>query len=253
MPSALAIPDLARLRAEVRAIEAAASGDPERLPFGIAAMDSKLGGGLAVGALHEAAGATSSLNDDAAAALFIAGIAARRGGTVLWVLKHNDLFAPALAQAGLAPDRLIYAECRRDEDVLAVMEEGLRHGSLAAVVGETGRTTMTATRRLQLAAEQSGTTALMLKRWRRNGEDPLAASSAAVTRWRIGCVPSAELAASGIERARWRVELARQRSGPSHQWIMEGTDEAGRLAPPADASNGPAAAGRWEAAARHVA
>src|SRR3546814_13374279 len=74
-------------------------------------------------------------------------------------------------QAGLPPDRVLYAEARSDEEVLAVMEEGLRHGGLAAVVGEVARVSMTSTRRLQLAAEEGGTTALMLKRWRKNGED----------------------------------------------------------------------------------
>src|SRR3546814_13775616 len=63
-------------------------------------------------------------------------------------------------QAGLPPDRVLYAEARSDKEVLAVMEEGLRHGGLAAVVGEVARVSMASTRRLQLAAEEGGTTAL---------------------------------------------------------------------------------------------
>jgi protein ImuA len=224
------------------------------LPFGIDEVDQRLaGGGLAAAALHEVTAATNSLNDDAAAALFSAGIAARSGGSVLWVLTRRDLFAPALALAGLPPNRVIYAECRRDEEALAVMEEGLRHGSLAAVVGEIGRMTMTATRRLQLAAENSGTTALMLRRWRRSGEDPLASPSAAVTRWRIGCAPSLQLPVRGVGRPRWNVELARQRGGPPHTWILEGVDEAGRLALPAEPSHRSAEADRWAAQVRSAA
>ncbi|MCA1653502.1 MAG: ImuA family protein [Sphingomicrobium sp.] len=227
------------------------------LPFGIEAIDERLcGAGLACGALHEITGTSGNLNDDAAATLFTAGIASRcaaESGTVLWALTRRDLFAPALAQVGLRPDRLIYAECRRDEEALAVMEEGLRHGSLAAVIGEIGRMTMTATRRLELAAENSGMTALVLKRWRRSGEDPLAQPSSAVTRWRIGCVPSKPLPVSGIAQSRWRIELVRQRGGPPHQWILEGTDEAGRLAYPAEPFHRSAAADRSEAPARHAA
>lgn len=243
------------LRAEVRAIEAAGRGcASESLPFGIAGMDERLvGNGLAVAALHELTAASSSLNDDAATTLFTAGVAARAGsGTVLWVMRRRDLFAPALAQAGLPPERLVYAECRRDEDALAVMEEGLRHGGLSAVVGEIDRASMTATRRLQLAAEGSATIALLLRHWRR-GADPLTAPSAAATRWRIGCVPSFKLPTQGIARPRWRIELVRQRSGPPHQWIMEGTDEAGRLALPAEPSHRSASADRGEGAARHAA
>lgn len=228
---------LAALRAEVGAIERSglAGGDGACLPFGIGAVDGRLaGGGLAV-ALHEAAAASPAPGDEAAATLFLAAAAARfaiakAGGQVLWALARRDLFAPGLALAGLTPERLIYAECRRDEEVLAVMEEGLRHGGLAAMVGEVGRAAMAATRRLQLAAEEGGTPALMLRRWRRADADPLAAPSAAATRWRIASAPSSPLAMPGIGRARWHVELARQRGGAGHEWILEAPDAEARLA-----------------------
>ncbi len=227
---------LAALRAEVRALESfGAARGGEVLPFGVDAIDSRLfGGGLAVAALHEAAADRPSLADDAAATLFVAAIAARRPGTLLWALARRDLFAPGLALAGLAPDRILYAECGGNEDVLAVMEEGLRHGGLAAVVGELSRVAMASTRRLRLAAEESGTMALMLKRWRRSGEDPLGAPSAATTRWRIASAPSVELPVTGIGRPRFHLTLARQRGGEPRQWIMEGPDEQGRLALPAE-------------------
>ena len=237
---------LAALRAEVRAIESAGSGGlRECLPFGMEAIDARLaGGGLAIPALHEMSGARAEPGDDAAATLFIAAIAARLEGPVLWALSRRDLFAPGLALAGLGPAKVLYAECGRDEDVLAVMEEGLRHGGLGAVVGEIGRVGMASTRRLQLAAEEGGTTALMLKRWRRNGEDPLLVPSAAMTRWRIGCAPSEALPVPGIGRPRWRLELARQRGGEPFQLITEGPDNEGRLALPAEPSNRSPAADR---------
>jgi protein ImuA len=241
------------LRAEVKAIEsAAAAGERACLPFRADAIDRRLaGGGLTVPGLHEIAGAGAGLGDDAAATLFIAGIAARlaieqAGGTILWVLSRRDLFAPGLAQAGLGPDRILYAECRSDEEVLAVMEEGLRHGGLAGVVGEIGRVAMASTRRLQLASEEGGTAALMLKRWRKAGEDPLLVPSAAVTRWRIACVPSAQLPVPGVGRPRWRVELARQRGGEPFHLIMEGTDAEGRLALPAESRGRPDSQARGE-------
>jgi protein ImuA len=224
---------LSALRAEVRAIECAVTtrGGAGVLPFGVGTVDRRLaGGGLALGALHEAAGAGASLSDEAAATLFVAAIAARLPGTVLWALGRRDLFAPGLAGAGLGPERVLYAECGRDEEVLAVMEEGLRHGGLAAVVGEAGRAGLAATRRLQLAAEESGTAALMLRRRRRGGEDPLGSPSAAATRWRLACLPSGKLPVPGVGRPRWRLILARQRGGEPYEWIMEGPDAEGRLA-----------------------
>jgi protein ImuA len=230
---------LASLRAAVRALESPAGrGAGAVLPFGIDAVDRRLTeGGLAVAALHEAAAERAGLPDEGAATLFLASIAARREGTVLWALARRDLFAPGLAQAGLGPDRLLCAECWRDEDVLAVMEEGLRHGSLAAVIGEARRVPMAATRRLQLAAEEGGTPALLLRRWRKAGEDPLAAPSAAVTRWRIASAPSAPLGVAGIGRARWRVALSRQRGGEPHHWILEAPNAEARLAFPAGAQH----------------
>src|SRR3954470_1051955 len=223
---------LAALREEVRAIErsgfAGAAPAPSCLAFGIPELDERLaGGGLACG-LHEAAPGSPSPRDQAAATLFLAALAARfamaRGeeGQVLWALSRRDLFAPGLAQAGLTPDRLLYDECRNDEEVLAVMEEGARHGGLAAMVGEIGRLAMASARRLQLAAEQGGGAALMLRRWRKADVDPLGAPSPALTRWRIACAPSAALPYErigpyeGIGRARWQVALVRQRGGPPH-------------------------------------
>ncbi|WP_231639347.1 ImuA family protein [Sphingomonas profundi] len=234
---------LSALREEVRAIGATASGAARAvLPFGLETLDARLAdGGLATGGLHEIAGATCAIADDAAATLFVAGIAARAGGAranMLWAFGRRDLFAPGLAQAGLGPNRLIHAEAGRDPDILAVMEEGLRHGGLCAVIGEVGRIGMTATRRLQLAAEEGGTIALLLRRWRPRSSaadaDPLTEPSAATTRWRIACAPSEPLPVPGVGRPRWHVDLVRQRGGEPFSCILGGCDAEGRLALPTE-------------------
>lgn len=230
---------------ELRESLARISGDGLRrrpvLPFGIGAIDAKLAStGLRLDSLHEVAAATPSPTDDAAATLFLAGIAARAWGPVLWVVRRRDLFAPGLFQAGLAPERVIYAEAADDAELLALMEEGLRHRGLGAVVGEVKRAAMPNTRRLQLAAEGGRTVALLLKRHARaiddkGGGNPLAVPSAAMTRWRVAAAPSASLpvGANGVGRATWRLDLVRQRGGESAEWTMEACDETGRLALPA--------------------
>ena len=225
---------------ELRESLARISGDGLRrrpvLPFGIGAIDGRLAStGLRLDSLHEVAAATPSPSDDAAATLFLAGIAARAWGPVLWVVRRRDLFAPGLYQAGLAPERVVYAEAADDAELLALMEEGLRHRGLGAVVGEVKRAAMPSTRRLQLAAEGGKTVALLLKRHAREDGNPLAVPSAAVTRWRIACAPSAPLpvGTKGVGRAMWRLELVRQRGGESAEWTMEACDETGRLALPA--------------------
>ena len=235
---------LADLRETLRSIETQGFRKRPVLPFGIGAVDAKLAStGLRLDALHEIAGATPDLADDASATLFLSGIAGRAFGPVLWVVRRRDLFAPGLAQAGLEARRVLYAEASDDAEVLALMEEGLRHRGLGAVIGEVKRAHMTATRRLQLAAEGGRTIALLLKRHGRSGGNPLGAPSAAVTRWRIGAAPSSPLPVEGVGRARWKVSLVRQKGGEPADWILEACDETGRCALPAKLADRPAAAG----------
>jgi protein ImuA len=208
-------------------------------------------GGLLSGALHEAAGTGPDTEHGAAAALFVAGILARQRGPVLWVMEHADLFAPVfpwgLAAAGLHPDRVIYAEAGKPDAVLQAMEEGLRQPGLAGVVGEiSGRLTLTASRRLQLAAEAVGTIAFALRRSRKHDDPALAEPSAAVTSWRITALPSPPPLphapdTPGLGPQRWRLELVRCRGGKPSTWIVEACDAEGRLGLVADLADGPAA------------
>ncbi len=99
---------LKQLRETLRGLETGGFRRRPSLPFGIEAIDSRLAdGGLRLDALHEAAAGTSDMADDCAATLFLAGLAARAWGPVLWVVRRRDLFAPGLAQSGLDPKRLI--------------------------------------------------------------------------------------------------------------------------------------------------
>lgn len=237
-------PAIEVLRARIERIEGGSRRAGSVLPFGVAELDSRLpGGGLALGALHEVAGGGNGAIDGASAALFSAGIAARTKGKVLWCITRRDLFAPAIAQAGLIADRVIYLEAGDDETVLACMEEGLRHGGLGAVVGEVARFSMTASRRLQLAAEGVGSIGIALRRWRRQADaTDFGRPSAAMTRWRISVLPSTPLPVPGVGRHRWLVELIRARAGESADFELEACDETGRLALPADLAHRPATA-----------
>jgi protein ImuA len=210
------------------------------LPFGRQKIDRILpGGGLALGALHEVAGGGNGAIDGAAAALFAAGIAARTRGTGLWCLTRTDLFAPAIAQAGLQSDRLIYEEAGDEKSILACFEEGLRHPGLGAVVAEVARLSMTASRRLQLAAETSGAIGIAIRRWRRQAEAAdFGQPTASVTRWRVSVLPSTPLPVPGVGRARWQLELIRCRAGESADFEVEACDAKGRLAVPADVAYG---------------
>ncbi|MFC0202221.1 ImuA family protein [Paracoccus rhizosphaerae] len=236
-------PDLSELRERVARLE----GDGQRvqgvLPFGIKELDRRLPqGGLALGCLHEVAGGGNGAVDGAAAACFVAGIAARLPGQVLWCVTEADLFAPGLEQAGLPPGRVIHVEAGDDGSVLVSMEEGLRHGALAAVVGDVAHLSMTASRRLHLAAKGTGTMGIALRRWRRQADaNDFGQPTAAMTRWRVSVVPSAPLPVPGIGRARWLIELIRARAGECLDIELEACDGSGRLGLSADVADRSAA------------
>jgi len=234
MPEPADNPVIAELRSRIERLEGGHARQRHVLPFGLPALDSKLpGGGLALACLHEVAGGGNGAVDGAAAALFAAGIAARTQGKILWVVTRRDLFMPAIAQAGLHPDRMLHLEAGDEKSLLACFEEGLRHGGLGAVIAETARLSMTASRRLQLAAENGGTIGIALRRWRRQSEaGDFGQPTASVTRWRVSQMPSAPLPVPGLGRARWLVELIRCRAGDSADFEVEACDDQGRIALP---------------------
>lgn len=182
------------------------------LALGIAAIDAALPWtGLPRGALHEIAGAS---NDGAAAGFATALLARLAGdGPVLWIARRPDLSAAGLAALGLEPARLLIVNAPKRADALWAFEEALRNPALAGVVAEIDDVDLTQSRRLQLAAEMGGTTALLL---RPPGE--LETASAARTRWRVAALPAG---APDGESRRWRLTLARAQGGKPGEWRID--------------------------------
>ncbi|HVO01720.1 MAG TPA: hypothetical protein VMT54_05930 [Candidatus Cybelea sp.] len=195
--------------------------------LGVPEVDTHLPwGGLPCGALHELAGEGADREQAAAAAGFAALWLARlqAAGPVLWIARAPgraaiDLHAHGLKQLALDPQRLILVAARRDDEALWAMEEGLKAKGLGAVLGEIGRLDLTASRRLQLAAEASGVTAFVLRRWRlmTTAEREAARPIAAMTRWRIASIP-------GEGACHWQVALTRCRGGKPAAWTLEQAD-----------------------------
>ncbi|MEJ5976657.1 damage-inducible mutagenesis protein [Novosphingobium sp. PS1R-30] len=226
------------LRAQIAQIEGG-RGERSFLPFEVDEIDGHLpGGGLAAAALHEIAG-SPELADDAAATVFLAAVLARLEGPIFWCLRWRDLFIPALHQAGLHPDRVIFVEAGSDTNVLLAMEECLRHAGLGGVVGEVAKYSTTASKRLQLAAEKNGVTAFVFRRGCRR--EHVAQGTAANTRWRITASASEETGLPSLGRPRWHVALERARGADCRAWIVEGADAQGRITLPAALVDRPAA------------
>ena len=199
------------------------------LTLGVRGIDGELpSGGLARGALHEVLGGVDQPSNRGGAALaFTAVLAARRAalssGQVLWCLSEQGLYGPGLAAFGLGAERLILARGRDDQQRLWAMEEGLKCTDLAMVVGEVGRLDLGQSRRLQLAAEASGVTALLLHMKGDAGPGMAGLGvSAALTRWRITPAPSAPtMGYVGIGATRCQVELLRCKGGRPGAWQLQ--------------------------------
>jgi protein ImuA len=195
---------LASLRARIARIGGAGvERIRETLPFGVAAIDAVLpGGGLPRGCLHEIIAADAGGAAAAFAAVLLAGLAGN-GDSVVWCRRGTgphgvNLYGPGLAAFGLDLRRLLVVRARRDTDVLWAMEEGLRGGAVAAVLGEGAAVPLIALRRLQLAAETGGTTGLLLRPF-----GAAASAALATTRWRVASAPSDYLTPS-LSRRRER-------------------------------------------------
>ena len=231
---------LAALAAKIAAIESGARADSGVLPFGEAALDAKLPGGLPLGRWHELVGSGLEAEISAAPAAFAALMAAplAHRGEAVWVLRRDDLWAPGLAGLGFPAERLIQVGARDEAEALAVMEDALATDGVAAVFGEVEAVDLTAGRRLQLACERRGATGFVIKRRPFGGTGRKeAAGSVAATRWRVASAPSEPPAGEfGLGAPRFEVILERCRGGRTGAWILEATHayswEAGDVAHP---------------------
>jgi protein ImuA len=151
---------------------------------------------------------------------FIAGLLAglmRSGGATLWICSSRTLFPPALKFFGIEPDKIIFVDLQKEKDILWAMEEALRCDGLAAVVGEIPEISFTASRRLQLAVEQSRVTGFILRRNPRH-----LTANACVARWKITSLPSwLPDDMPGVGFPRWNVELLKVRNGKPGSWQIE--------------------------------
>jgi protein ImuA len=210
---------LTELRKQIQTLEGfKGESAPHIIRLEAGDIDSHLpGGSFPLGTIHELMSESPAAS--AAATGFLSLLLARMAGDagiIVWITKAKTLYAPGLVHYGLCPERIIFAECARDREGLWAMEEALRCKGLVAVVGEIDDAGLTATRRLQLAAESSGVTGFLLRR--DSGKN---LSSACMTRWIVK--PAASIVADnlpGVGSESWQVELVRARGGRPGQWHL---------------------------------
>ena len=171
-----------------------------------------------LGAIHEfiAAGAEEA----AATSGFIAALIAplmKHNGASVWISASRTIFPPGLPSFGISPEKVIFIDLQKEKEILWAMEEALKCKGLSAVIGEMPELSFIASRRLQLAVEQSQVTGFILRCNPRSLN-----TTACVTRWKITSLPS-ELtgAMPGVGFPRWKVELLKVRNGRPADWQVE--------------------------------
>ena len=168
-----------------------------------------------LGAIHEFV-----LNDEmrtAASNGFIASLLApiqQNENNILWICNEQPIFPVALHSFGIDPQKIIFVRLRKNREILWVLEEALKCTGLKAVVANVHELSFTASRRLQLAVEQSQVSGFIIN----NGKTALG-TSAAIARWKITSLPSfAEKGLPGVGLARWNVQLLKVRNGQPSNW-----------------------------------
>lgn len=260
---------LQRLRGRIAAIERAGNGtraDQARLPLGVSAIDDHLPwGGLATGAVHEILDGDDNnrtkptenktkypvrkkfgegLNGSVTA--FVAALAGRAQRTlstpVIWIAPRipgrESLYGPGLLSFGLDPADLVIVRVPSDSDFTATalwaMEEALRAPAVGIVCAEIESLDLTASRRLQLAAEAGGGLGLLLRPAPRSSDgasrETALPPTASVSRWRISSLPGAPAQEAWLParlpgQPRWNAELLRVRGGRPKTWQLEWRDD----------------------------
>ena len=222
------VPSIAALKRHISRIEGLRQTETSGVvPLGHAGIDARLGGGLERGRLHEIFAFEA---DDASGAAGFATMILRRANrgrsSVVWLRQEEAhavggaLHMPGLVELGAGAIDLVVGILPDSLSVLRVAADVARCAEVGLVVIEVWKNPrpldLTATRRLAVATEASGVTALLLRVGAEQGP------SAAATRWAIRALPALPLEANAPGFPALDVELVRQRGGRTGgRWSVE--------------------------------
>lgn len=139
------------------------------------------------------------------------------GAGCVWISTSRKLYPASLRTFNVDPERIIFMDVSKEQDVLWITEEALKCEGLSVVIAEINTLNITEARRLQLAVEKNNITCFILRKDVRK-----AVNSIATARWRITPLPShTEDEMPGIGFVRWNVELLKVRNGNTGSWEVE--------------------------------
>lgn len=141
----------------------------------------------------------------------------QQDGVGIWISTQRVLYPPALKTFGIAPERIIFIDVKKDKEALWVLEEALKCEGLSAVVGELPAIDFAQSRRLQLAVENSQVTGFIM---RSNPQKQNATTCAA--RWQISSLRSETVdELPGVGFPRWQIDLLKVRNGNPASFEVE--------------------------------
>ncbi len=222
------------------------------LPIGAPAVDERLQGGIVRNGLHEFFGAERG--DAIAAAAFALLLALRLPeleSRIFWISGDKErqtsgrLYPPGLAEMGADPAKMLLLQAADLRDALRAAADTIRSKAAGAVIlevqGNAKLIDLTSTRRLALAAAETGVLALLVR------GDAVPMPSAASTRWQVCSAPSSPLPGNTPGLATFDIDLLRHRGGIAPFAARVTWDHATRTFHDAPLSGGlPTAATRGE-------
>lgn len=207
--------------------------DGPPIPLGVSALDAALGDGLCARRVHEIVpDGMFQLGSAAGFALGLAACASRRGA-VIWIQQGQTAaeggapYGHGADLFGFSPARFLLVKAATSKDALWAAEESLRCAGAAAVIlelaGAGEAADLTATRRLNLVAQEHGTLPLLLR------QQGLRGTSAAATRWRVRGAAGRGDGFGGIGATAFTLTLEKNRHGPCGDWRLEWDHEQHRF------------------------
>lgn len=138
-------------------------------------------------------------------------------GVCIWIGSAGSIFPPAFKSFGVAAGQIIFIDLYKEKEILWAMEEALKCKGLSAVIAQLPELGFTASRRLQLAVEESRVTGFIIRQHPKNIQ-----TTACLTRWKIKSLASVpDNGMPGVGFPRWQVELLKVRHGQPGKWQIE--------------------------------
>ncbi len=186
------------------------------LSIGAPYVDERLNGGIIQAGLHEFFGGAKADSHAAAAfALLLAWRLPQSDAGIFWISGDKErqasgrLYPSGLSAMGGNPAHILLVQTADLRDALRAAADAIRSKAASAVILETHGNArlvdLTSTRRLALAAAETGVLVLLVR------GDAVPMPSAASTRWRICSAPSVPLAGNAPGLPTFDISLLRHR------------------------------------------